>query len=102
MIAAQLPKAAVEMQFAGSRAFDHRGKIPSCAARKMRLGLRRDDGEDHHGHSAGTNGNAFYYTSKLQNSVSALHFRGLRVPEWPALRPPGAYRRARRTPRYAS
>src|SRR5271168_613137 len=50
VIAPELPQAAVEVQFAGSGAFDHRGEIPSCAARKMLLGLRRDDGEDHDGH----------------------------------------------------
>ena len=50
MIAPELPQAAVEVQFAGLGAFDHRRKISSRAARKMLLRLGRDDGEDHGGH----------------------------------------------------
>jgi hypothetical protein len=50
MIAPELPQAAVHVQFAGSGAFDHCGKISMGASGELLLGLRRDDGEDHDGH----------------------------------------------------
>ena len=49
LLAPQLPKAAVEVQFAGLGALDHGGEVAAGPARKVALGLGRDDGERHRG-----------------------------------------------------
>ena len=44
-LAPKLPKAAVEVQLAGLGALDHGGEVAAGPARKVALGLGRDDGE---------------------------------------------------------